>query len=165
MHCHTTPTSTACQHKALLRHALDIWGCTCSMATCKRYLETFLATGLVSQWRDTRMAKKKARKVCAKADLIASQGSLQVHQPLISVFAHMPVAFLSDSTCCSDTGSREIPRSQASPPHLPSVTGHIELITYKEPELTARRRAVNKGRGLTSGGLGCGVWLAGTAAL
>ncbi len=44
------------------------------------YLADFLATGLVSQCKETRMARKKARSVCANADLIASQGSLQEQQ-------------------------------------------------------------------------------------
>ena len=44
---------------------------------CSSHLAVFLATGLVSQCSETRTARKKARRVWAKADLIASQGSLQ----------------------------------------------------------------------------------------
>ena len=60
----------------------------------RKQLETYLAdlltTGLVSQCKETKTARKKARSVCANADLIASQGSLQEQQ----VFLLQAVAFL-----------------------------------------------------------------------
>ena len=54
------------------------------------YLADLLTTGLVSQCKETKTARKKARSVCANADLIASQGSLQEQQ----VFLLQAVAFL-----------------------------------------------------------------------
>ena len=56
----------------------------------RTYLADFLATGVVSQCKETRMARKKARSVCANADLIASHGSLQEQQ----AFHLQAVAFL-----------------------------------------------------------------------
>lgn len=43
------------------------------------YPATSFEKGLVSQWMDTRMAKKTARRVCARADLMANHGNLQLH--------------------------------------------------------------------------------------